>query len=119
MLSATEIAAMQDTAEDAMPDTATVSRKTLTSDGQGGFTAAWATASTVDCRIEAAGRLTPQERLVAERVAPRKVYRVTVPHDADVIPADRLVIGGATYEVQAPLVVGSWALSQKVIVVAG
>jgi head-tail adaptor len=109
---------MQDCAEDAMPDSAAISRKTLTSDGQGGFTATWATASTVDCRIESAGR-TPQERLVAERVAPRKVYRVTVPHDADVIPADRLVIGSATYEVQAPLVVGSWALSQKVIVVAG
>jgi head-tail adaptor len=108
---------MQDTAEDAMPDSAAVSRKTLTSDGQGGFTATWATASTVDCRVEAATRITPAERLVAERVAPRKLYRVTVPYDADVIAADRIVVSGTTYEVLGPFDGGAWMLTKKVSVV--
>lgn len=99
-----------------MPDTGTVTRKTLASDGQGGHTVTWATSSTVDCRLETAGR-TPQERLVAERVAPRKVYRITVPHDADVIAADRITISDTTYEVIAPLIGGTWTITKKVVAV--
>ncbi len=100
-----------------MPDSGVISRKTLTSDGMGGSTALWSTSSTVACRVEPLSRLTPQERIVAERVAPRLLYRITVPHDADVIAADRVIIGGAIYEVLGPMVGGAWTVTQKVLAV--
>ena len=113
MLSATEIDAMRSTLDDSLPDTAQVQRRTLTSDGAGGFTESWSTVATVACRVASSGQ-SPQERVIAERLATASVRTVTLPALTDVRPTDRVVVGGRTFEVvdtPAP----SYELARRVI----
>ena len=115
MLTATELTDMQAVAEEALPDTATIQRKTRTADSIGGATVVWATLATVACRIASAGG-SPQERLAAERLSPRSVYRITLPAATDIKAADRIVIDSSTYEVLGALV-GSWETAKRVVAV--
>jgi len=78
MLTSIEIDAMRTMLNASLPDTAQVQRKTLTSDGAGGFTEAWTTVATVACRVAPSGQ-SPQERAIAERLASTSIWTLTVP----------------------------------------
>ena len=99
MLSATEIATMRAALDASLPDSATVKRRTLTSDGAGGFTESWATQATVACRLAPSG-LSPAERVISDKVTATSTWTITMPALTDVGVADRIVIGGSrTFEV--------------------
>lgn len=98
MLTADELAAMRATVEDALPDTAQVQRRTLVSDGAGGYTESWSTVATVACRVARGGQL-PQERVIAERLTTTSIWTLTLPALTDVTAADRIVVASRTFEV--------------------
>ncbi len=103
MLSATEIAAMREAAEAALPDTAQIRRRTLTPDGAGGHTESWSTVTTVACRVAPLGR-SPDERVIAERLTATSAWTITLPALTDVQPADQIVVGTRVFGVAGALV---------------
>jgi head-tail adaptor len=88
---------MRGRAERLMPETAiAILRNTPADDGQGGETEDWDTASTVVGRII--------EKATAEREEGGKIVSATdgyalLPHDADVVPTDRLRRGSTVFEI--------------------
>jgi len=99
MLTATDLAAMQSTQNLAMPGTVVIQRATLTSDGMGGYTEAWAAVGTVT------GRIYPQNsRAFAESVSGGQVISETrwfgsFPTGTDITAKDRLSYQSRTFEV--------------------
>ncbi len=113
MLSATDLAAMRSTVDASLPDVAQVQRRTLTSDGAGGYTESWNTVATVACRVAPSGQ-SPQERVIAERLTATSVWTITLPAETDVRPADRLLVGTRTFEV-AGVLARSEEIARRVI----
>ena len=113
MLSAAEVAAMRATQGEALPDTCSRERVTLTADGTGGHTQETATVA-YTCRVSpTSGR----DLEVAARLTSERTLTVTLPWDADVISEDALLIGGRRLEVIAPLVGGAWQTALRVLAV--
>lgn len=82
-----------------LPTACSISRRTLTAVGDGTYTEATATTATV-CRDAAtSGR----ELEIAARLTTHTTRTVTLPHDADVRPEDKIIIGTRTLEVIAKL----------------
>ncbi len=102
MLSPTEIAAMRATLDASLPDTAEIRRRTLASDGAGGYTEAWNLVVTAACRLAPTGRL-PQERLIAERVSNASTWTLAVSAGTDVQVGDQVTVGARILEVAAVL----------------
>lgn len=102
---------MREAADAALPDTATVSRKTITSDGAGGQTEAWADASSYSCRAKPASRQAT-ERVIALRPSAVSAWTIYLPAGADVKPVDRLRVGSTTYEVVA-VSTRSWEIGRQ------
>jgi len=89
----------------ALPDTCTISRRTLVSDGAGGYTETWTTAASgVACRLAVAQAA---ERILADRVVHEGGFVVTLPYGTSVTSKDRIVVGARTFEV-AGVASGSW-----------
>ena len=102
--------------EDAMPDACTISRRTLTADGQGGSTEAWADlATSVSCRIIEQQK--PVEGEIAMQVAGRRWWLLRLAYDQDITRADRVVISSTSYEVVGIVNTGSWMTSKRVVLV--
>lgn len=91
MLSTEALAGLRTIAARALPDTASIQRMTQTVDARGNTTDAYATASTVACRVSRAGNQA-DERILAERVTGRSAFTVYLPHDADARETDRIVV---------------------------
>lgn len=88
-LTATELTSMRIEAETFMPDECAILRPTEVSDGQGGFTTTWATASIVDCNMAAGPYMRfGAERVAAGQVTPVGIIFLSLPHDADVHTSD-------------------------------
>lgn len=113
MLTSAEITAMQATCESVMTATAVISRYTATPDGQGGQVQTWANVGTANCHVSPAGQ--GSERDLAARPAIVSPWVVTMPHDTNVTPKDRIVTGGRTLEVAAVLAPRTWQLALRVI----
>lgn len=115
MLSASDLAAMQATQALALPSTCTISRRSLASDGMGGYTETWATlTASVACRLSA--HSAPTEAIMAERYGGRQTWMLTLPAGTDVTHEDRVVIGSVTYEVVGLSSGGAWETARRVIV---
>ena len=97
MVTAGELAAMQEVQQATLTETCAVVRRTLASDGAGGQTVSSASTATV-CRLAASGN-TPADRLVAGSVAEQVLWRITLPAGTDVRKADAVTIGSRTFEV--------------------
>lgn len=111
MLSATDLTFLRSQQTSALPDTCTISRKTLTSDGAGGYTESWATVgSSVACRL-AVERTA--EMVLADRIVHEGGFVITLPYGADVTPKDRIVVGARTFEVTG-YASGSWQTAMRV-----
>lgn len=98
-----------------MPDACTIKRLAVTADGAGGQTESWSTATNVACRL--APLTGGDERIMADKLTAVSPYMVTMPAGTDIRPADRLVIGGRTFEVAAVLAGGGWETARRVAVV--
>lgn len=97
MLSDYERASMIAAQIEALPDTGTVERKTLTDDGAGGFTET-VTATSLPCRI---GMPTGSyERAIAGQLGAVAVSVLTFPAGSDIGEADRVTVGTRSFEVK-------------------
>ena len=116
MLTSDEMEAMRAVQSAAMPDSCTVKRLTVTSDGAGGQTDSWDTSATVNCRL---GRLgsSGEERIIADRLAAVTPVLVTLPSGTDVGPHDRIEVDSRTFEVVAVLATGVWETARRVVCV--
>lgn len=101
----------------AMPDTCTIKRPSVTYGGPSSSTEGETTVATgVACRI-APGLRTPDEEEIAEAVRGRMWWWVTLPHSQDVNRKDTITIGGVVYEVIGVASAGSWVTAKRVAVV--
>jgi SPP1 family predicted phage head-tail adaptor len=113
MLSADDLAAMRAIQGEALPDTATRTRKALVPDGMGGHTETPST-ETYACRIApTSGR----ELEVAARVTSAVTFTVTLPYDADVVASDELTVNGRTFQIVAVLRGEAWQTALRVLAV--
>ena len=99
MITSAELASMQTTQALTLTETATVSRKSSTSDGMGGYADTWATAITTTCRISPAGN--KDIAILGGHLMEGAVFKVTLPALTAVTVADRIVVGGRSFEVLA------------------
>jgi hypothetical protein len=100
-LSAAELNAMREAIDDLMPDTADVLQVTQVSDGAGGLTDTWGTASggvAVPCRLDFPSP--GKESQSNASYVPFKVGVVSMPYGQLVTTANRLLISGETYDVK-------------------
>lgn len=114
MLSHDDINAMRATVRDSLPDSGTIQRVTLTDDGMGGGSAAWAAIGTAACRVSPYQQRSAFEGTVGERSAAVASWLVTFPNGTAIAPADRINTGGRTLEVINMRAPRSWELSRQV-----
>lgn len=109
MLTATEITEMQSTVNLSLPDSATISRVTLTTTSLGGSSEVWATVATVACRVSPT-TVSSVERETASVEMAVSPWTITLPANTDIRVTDRVVSAGRTFEVVAVQVRRSWEL---------
>lgn len=117
LLSPGEIASMQATIEQTLPDSCVINRLTRMPDGAGGWDDTWAATATLPCRVRPAGLISPTEHPAAERLQGRVPFTVTFPHETDVRDADTIQRAGDTtaLEVIGASIPESWPLSTRVL----
>lgn len=99
LLSAADIAYMQDTQEEAMPGTVVIERFMLTSDGTGNQYEGWSAAGTVIGRIYPMVRRGGAEMVGGAQVQSMTQWFGTLPTGTVVYAQDRLYYGDSTWEV--------------------
>ncbi len=105
ILNAGQLAQLRTLHERALPNTATILRRTLTSDGQGGQTQSYASVGTTICRLAFFGGNRPvmPDTEQSGKIEPKERWIVTLPYGADALETDRLTINGVTYEIVSAL----------------
>lgn len=106
------LARLRKVAERNMAATATIKRLTKISDGAGGYSQSWATASSPACA--ASTQMGQAEQQLAARLSIVNAWVVRLPAATDVRPADRLVIGSDTLEV-VHASAGTWETVRMVL----
>jgi hypothetical protein len=99
MLTAADLAYMQDTQEQAMPGTVVIERYTLTPDGMGGQVEAWGAVGTVIGRIYPMVRRGQAETVGGAQVLSQTQWFGTFPVSTELYAQDRLLYGNSTFEV--------------------
>jgi hypothetical protein len=120
MLSAAQLARMRYETTRLLPDQCDIQTKTTSSDGAGGWSEVWATSASVGCRLDPftrRGLAGTNIETAGEAEALRLVYLLTVPHDAPLTIAARVVTGGQTYEVRQLIGEHSWRVSRRALIV--
>lgn len=96
-----------------MPDAATIQRPTLTN-GAGGQTAGAPTTTTASVRIGRMGD-SPAEAEIAERLGTTGLVKLAFPLTTDVKATDTVLVGSRTFEVVAPLPLGTYSVDLQVV----
>jgi len=97
-----------------LPGTCVIQAATLTPDGEGGNAETWAavTGGTVNCRFDAiAARSRTEVEAAAEAI--RTYYVVTVPYDAPVAAARRVLFDSANYEIREVHTDDAWPVVRR------
>lgn len=111
-LSNSDLTYMREAIENLLPGTCNILEITQTSDGQGGFTESWGTATaTVSCRLDA---LRGEEILQGGAVQPQHRYVLTLAQDETIAATNRVEIGSDTFSVISVDDDKSWAASRRV-----
>lgn len=117
ILSNAQITLARTTLETSFPDTCNILSVTLTSDGQGGNTEAWGTATaSVSCRLDPVPGLVGRESMTGQASQDYKVYILTVPHSTTITEAHRIEVNSNTFSVTSVDRAKSWALDRRAIV---
>lgn len=114
LLSTTQIASMKTSANLALPDSAVISRATLTRAASGGFSESWATVVTVACRVDAPGNVRLDQW--SEKIQDRTPFILNVPAATNILSGDKATVGSEVYLVVG-LMDGSWEITRRVVVV--
>jgi len=105
MLPASELAQIRSDLESTLPDTCNILSLTRTSDGQGGWSEAWGTATlSVACRVDFIGG---REGMTNSALLPYTRAIVTLPQATSITAQNKLEYNGNTYTVQS-VNLGSW-----------
>lgn len=115
MLTAAELAEMRSVQVLAQASTCVITRRTLASDGMGGFTETWVAAGTVSGRVWPAQE-SGAERLIADRITEADAWIITLPHGTDVVAKDRIVESSRTFEVISAIA-HTWETARRVVAV--
>ena len=99
MLTAGELAAMQAAQVGTLVEQCSIVRRTLASDGAGGQTETTSSTPSV-CRLAPSMEHLPTDRLIAGSPQDQVLWRITLPAAAAVEPADRIDVGGRSFEVK-------------------
>ena len=99
LLSASDLKGMRQAVGDSLDVQATVQRNHLVQGAGGGQIDNWRTVAAYGCRVEEPKPA--NETVAAGKVQAAIVYPVVLPYNADVTAKDRLLIGGAVYDVTA------------------
>jgi hypothetical protein len=112
-----QLGAMRAATLETLPDTCEVQRLDQVSDDAGGFADAYTTRYTAPCRVWPAGRVQPDEQVLADQLQGRTPLYVTLPHDADVAASDRIVrpSDGLALEVLGGSTATSWRTETRVL----
>lgn len=97
MITAAELTAMRADLAASLPGTVTISRATLSADGMGGQSEAWATVGTAVARVSPTG--SGSDAIIAGALTNTAPWVVTVPQGTDVTARDRLAYEGQSLEV--------------------
>jgi len=111
MLTAAELAAMRADVAKMLPDTGYILSATRVSDGQGGFTTTWGTASTVAYRLDPI-----RGQLIVDAAAPAGYhgYQLTLPYDAIITDTNRFKDADGNIYTVMPVDYGkSWPVSKR------
>lgn len=100
MLTAAELTAMREVEECAMSSTGIVKRYSLTPDGMGGFTQAWAAIGTVPCDVWQINQRGEREKTAngAQPIS-KADWFITLPYNTDLLAKDRIEINDRTFEI--------------------
>jgi SPP1 family predicted phage head-tail adaptor len=102
---------MRSTLAQLMPDTCNLLTATNVSDGAGGNTQTWGTASSgVACRLDPERAI---EQLAAGAVQPFTRYVLTLPYNTTITSAYRVEHGGITYNVIGVDADKSWQATRR------
>jgi head-tail adaptor len=107
-LTAAELAQMQNDIEQLFPDTCHILEVTYTSDGAGGMTEVWGTATagiSIPCRID---YLSGKEAITSGALNPYHKAIINMAHDVTITPANRIQIGSNVFSVQSGNAGQSW-----------
>lgn len=116
LLTARELARLQDDIEDTLPDLCNMGTFTNTSDGQGGFTQTkGTTAYDVPCRLD---MQSAREALIAGAVQPYARYIMTLPHDKTITNNYWIEHNTKTYNVIGVALDPSWPVCVRAILEA-
>jgi SPP1 family predicted phage head-tail adaptor len=116
MLTADELTAIRADVARLLPDTGYVLSLTQTSDGQGGFTETWGTATTTTYRLDP---VRGQEQQAGAALQPYHTFTLTLPYSVTVTPAQRFqAADGTRYAITSVDGAKSWKASTRATVEA-
>lgn len=108
-----ELSAMREALETLLPDTCNILSVTEASDGAGGVTQTWGTASaSVACRVDYQSGM---ESIHGGAVQPYSRHILTVPYDTTVTEQNKVEHGGNTYHVTSVDQDKSWPVVLRVV----
>ena len=111
LLQTNDLAYIRAEAKKALPDFVSVQRKTLTGDGQGGYSESWSDAyQNVPARLSQTGS---EESNTAGRQDWQADFMLTVSYDQSIEQTDRIVHTSGTYEIQGIDTGKSWSATKQ------
>jgi SPP1 family predicted phage head-tail adaptor len=117
MLTSSELAEIRSAINELMPDTCTLLTRTDTSDGEGGFTESWGTASAnVPCRLDSMRNVRANEQLGAGAIMPFHTFVLTLPYTTTITEQYRVKIASDFYQVKSVDTDKSWIASVRAFV---
>jgi hypothetical protein len=95
------LAAMRAAIGELLPDTCQVITITNTADSEGGVTTSRATATAIDCRLDAVQGVSTGEQRTGGAIQAYQSYMLSVPYDSVVLPENEILISGVNYAVKS------------------
>ena len=95
-----------------MPDTATILRRTLDDDGNGGQIERWDGAGETACRVRLDNSRSNRDE--GGRITNPDYWIVNIPTGTTIQDTDQLTIDGSTFEIVGPIPASSYKASQSI-----
>lgn len=109
-LTSAELTMMRDAVNELLPGTASILTLTRTSDGQGGWSDAWAASGTASCRLDNRSKT---EALQGGGIQHYTEWVLTVPYDTTVTVSNRVQVDGTQYNILGIDSGKSWPVSLR------
>jgi head-tail adaptor len=113
MLSASDLSGMRDAVSASLPETATILRRIVVSDGIGGHTEQFVNGGMCAARIVPVGALAKE---VAARIVSDATHVIIIPSATSIAPGDRLQINARVFHVIEGTVRGTWDIARRLSV---